>query len=327
MADPDDETVLHYTVGTPPSVWDELSLPPPHVDREYQGPFVANTTATRFTVGPFVTEIGEGTFSGCSRLSSLQGMGGGVTSIGERAFCQSGLVTLQGMGENVTAIGTGAFYKCEALTSLRGIPESVTVISLQAFANCTSLTSLEGLPDSLAAIGSSSDRGVFGCCTGLTSLQGLSKNITEIGRDCFRWCFGMTSLQGGENVTALGSGAFHSCDALTTLQGLSRNVTAIGDPDSFSSIGAFQSCTSLVSIGPGFSPGCFVDPDTFDDCPALLAAAEAKGFSTAIEWGRHHWLAVPRRRFTVVTAVHQVRFHPPSLTPPLPAPLPPRWRA
>ena len=79
MDDPEDETVLHYTVDTEPASDDE--------DGGYDGPFAGNTTATRFTVGPGVTEIGEGTFYLCSSLSSLQGMGSGVTRIGEFAFC------------------------------------------------------------------------------------------------------------------------------------------------------------------------------------------------------------------------------------------------
>jgi len=55
-----------------------------------------------------------------------------------------------------------------------------------------------------------------------------------------------------------------------------------------------------------FSPGCDAHPTAFDYCPALLAAAQAKGFSTTIEWGKHHWLAV-NRRSTVLSAVRQVR--------------------
>jgi len=225
------------------------------------------------------------------------------------------------MGKNVEEIGQNAFWCCSALTSLRGIPESVTVISSGAFFACASLTSLEGLPDSLTAIGNTNADLIFGRCHGLTSLQGLSKNITELGVSCFKWCSGITSLQGGEHVTVIGNSAFFHCEALTTLQGLSRNVTVIGDPssgDMVPEIGAFESCQSLVSIGPGFSPSCFVHPRTFDDCPALLAAAEAKGFSTAIEWGRYHWLAYSRRRYTVLTAVLQVHRSPPSAISPSP---------
>ena len=204
------------------------------------------------------------------------------------------------------------------LTSLRGIPESVAAISCRAFYKCEGLTVLEGLPGSFSATGISSERVFYGC-GGLTSLQGLSKNITELGIACFCNCSGITSLRGGEKVTVIGVAAFSGCHGLATLQGLSRNVTAMGDPDSTIIIpSVFRGCTSLGSIGPGFSPSCFVDPGTFDDCPALLAAAEAKGFSAVIEWGRRHWLAVPRRRFIVLSSVSQVRSRPPTANSPPP---------
>ena len=45
-------------------------------------------------------------------------------------------------------------------------------------------------------------------------------------------------------------------------------------------------------------------PTAFEGCPALLAAAQAKGF--AIDWGKDHWLVV-NRRSSVLSAVRQVR--------------------
>ena len=82
-------------------------------------------------------------------------------------------------------------------------------------------------------------------------------------------------------------------------------MTAIGEF-------AFAHCAVLTSIGPGFSLDCDVDPNAFYGfygCPALIAAAQTKGFSTAIESGKHRWLAVNRSncRLSVLSAVHQVR--------------------
>ena len=343
--DGDDSNVLHYTVHTHPAWHDEEV-------GQFHGPFVNNATATRLTVAPNVTEIGEFAFYECTRLSSLQGMGEGVTKISNHSFGNcAGLTTLQGMGENVESIGRNAFQYCSALTSLRGIPESVTVISSEAFYHCDSLTSLAGLPSNLTKIGGGrSDGGggdggedgggdggsengehgnsMFATCTSLSSLQGLSKNVKELGPGCFRRCYGMTSLLGGENVTRIGNSAFMAADSLVTLEGLSRNVEAVGDPRTDVNApytGAFDSCTSLVSIGPGFSPKCFVHPNTFNDCPALLAASEALGFSSAIEWGRYRWLSHARRRYAVLTSVRQVRRaynpNPPTAGSLLPSPL------
>ena len=93
-----------------------------------------------------------------------------------------------------------------------------------------------------------------------------------------------------------------SSTGLNSLDCLPSTVTSIGRY-------TFYNCAALTSIGPGFSPDCNVSPNAFEDCPALLTAAQAKGFSTAIEWGKHHWLVVNCRncRFYVLSAVHQVR--------------------
>jgi len=162
--------------------------------------------------------------------------------------------------------------------------------------------------------------GTFYKCSSLLTLQGMGDGVVTIGEAAFQGS-GITTLRGvSANVAEICDYAFSECSNLTTLQGLSRNVTAIGD---FSNVtdrfkGAFYSCPSLASIGPGFSPACLVHPHTFDNCPALLAAAKAGGFTTAIEWGRHHWLAPSRRRFAVLTAVRQLRQNPLSAANPSP---------
>ena len=151
------------------------------------------------------------------------------------------------------------------------VAAGVTAIDDDAFIGCRKLASLGVMREGVTAI----DWQAFFHCTLLTSLQGLPKSLTTIGQ-----------------------GAFDST-GLTSLDGLPSTVTSIGD-------GAFAGCAALTSIGPGFSPDCDVHPSAFLYCPALLAAAEAKGFSSAIEWGKHHWLAV-NRRFPILSAVRQVR--------------------
>jgi len=147
--------------------------------------------------------------------------------------------------------------------------------------------------------------------------------VTRIGNVAFWGCPNLASLGVmGEGVTNIEYCAFAACPLLTSLQGLPKSLTTIhntafyitgltsldGLPSTVTSIGhcAFADCAALTSIGPGFSPSCYVDPSAFSNCPALFAAAQAKGFSTAIEWGKHHWLVV-NRRFTALSAVRQVR--------------------
>ena len=138
----------------------------------------------------------------------------------------------------------------------------------------------------------------FGCLK-LVSLGVMSQGVRVIAMSAFFGCPLLTTLQGlPESVTTISTGAFHST-GLTSLDWLPSTVTSID-------YGAFGNCLSLTSIGPGFSPDCDVQPEAFCDCPALLAAAQAKGFTTAIEWGKHHWIVV-NRRFAVLSAVRQVR--------------------
>ena len=128
-------------------------------------------------------------------------------------------------------------------------------------------------------------RGAFYDCPKLASLGLMREGVTVIEKFAFFLCPLLTSLQGlPKSLTTIGPGAFEST-GLTSLDGLPPAVTAIG-------MHAFSQCDKLTSIGPGFSPECDVHPKAFARCPALLTAAQAKGFSTAIEWGKHHWLAV-----------------------------------
>ena len=136
-------------------------------------------------------------------------------------------------------------------------------------------------------------------CPKLASLGVMREGVTAIERFAFARCLLLTSLRGlPKSLTTIGDYAFQST-GLTSLDGLPSTATSIGDC-------AFLNCAGLTSTGPGFSPDCDVNPDAFYHGPALLAAAQANGFSTAIEWGKHHWLVVGCR-FATLSAVRQVR--------------------
>jgi len=169
--------------------------------------------------------------------------------------------------------GSRTFREDQKLTGFT-VAAGVTTIRDDAFCICLNLASLGGMREGVTAI----ERWAFWACSRLTSLQGLPKSLTTIGK----YALARTGL--------------------TSLDGLPSTVTAIGDC-------AFAYCASLASIGPGFSPDCEVHPSAFASCDALLAAAQAKGFETAIEWGKHHWLVVSRR-VAVVGSVRQIRLRP-----------------
>ena len=151
------------------------------------------------------------------------------------------------------------------------VAADVTTIGESAFCHCPKLVSLGVMREGVRVI----EYSAFRRCPLLTTLQGLPKSLTTIGYSAF------------------------ASTGLTSLDGLPSTVTSIGR-------WAFFDCAALTSIGPGFSPDCDVHPLVFYHCPALLAAAQAKGFATAIEWGKRHWL-IASRRLSVLYAVRQVR--------------------
>ena len=166
--------------------------------------------------------------------------------------------------------GSWTFQDDQKVTGFT-VAAGVTAIGKYAYCNCRNLASLGMMREGVTII----EEFAFFYCPLLTTLQGLSKSLTTIRRCAF------------------------ARTGLASLDGLPSTVIAIGSC-------AFYHCYSLASIGPGFSPGCNVRPNAFDNCPALLAAAQTKGFPTAIEWGKHHWLVV-NRRSSVLSSVRQVR--------------------
>lgn len=94
-----------------------------------------------------------------------------VTSIGERAFNQSGLTSVS-IPSSVTSIGISAFQESN-LTSIT-IPESVTQIGDYAFYDCKELESVEILGPV-----STIESGTFGNCPSLKSIS-IPESVTTI---------------------------------------------------------------------------------------------------------------------------------------------------
>ena len=105
-------------------------------------------------------EVAKGPSDGDVSIPSAVAYNGqtySVTSIGYRAFRQSGITSIT-IPESVTSIGESAFYGCTGLTSVT-IPEGVTSIGQLAFRDCNNLTSVT-IPGSVTSIGDSA----FGGC-------------------------------------------------------------------------------------------------------------------------------------------------------------------
>ena len=112
---------------------------------------------TNYTIPNSVKTIGEGAFSGCDSLTSIN-IPNSVTTIGEDAFSGCNSLTSINIPNSVKTIGEDAFSNCISLTSI-SIPNSVKMIGKDAFAFCDSLTFIN-IPNSVTTIG---DRAFLGC--------------------------------------------------------------------------------------------------------------------------------------------------------------------
>lgn len=159
-----------------------------------------------------VTNIENGQFSGCTKLTSIT------------------------IPNGVTTICSGAFRYCYNLKSIT-IPESITAIGGGAYGGAFEQTGLTNItiPDSVTDIG----RGAFEDTPWLFNQRSKSplviiNNILIDGQTCS----GDVTIP--DNVTSIGNGAFFNCE----------NITSITIPNSTTSIGnlAFRGCTKLTNI-------------------------------------------------------------------------------
>ena len=125
LSEPDGGENGTVEVGSNPYARDNVTIPATITD-------VENTYT--------VTSIGDGAFSWCSGLTSVDILDG-VTSIGNSAFLECHNLTSVDIPDSVTSIGDFAFTHCAGLTSVT-IPGSVTSIGRYAFEDCSALTKI-----------------------------------------------------------------------------------------------------------------------------------------------------------------------------------------
>ena len=216
---------------------------------------------TNYTIPNSVTTIGEGAFSYCKSLISIN-IPNSVTTIGEEAFGGCEFLVNINIPNSVTTIGRGAFGRCDSLTSIN-IPNSVTTIGNWGFGACKSLTSIT-IPNSVVTIIGNPFYGWHGILnneskafiyedhvlfnknkTTLIAFRAKETNytipnsVTTIGEEAFGGCKSLVNINIPNSVTTIGRGAFKYCNSLTNIN-IPNSVTAIED-------GAFCRCKNLPS--------------------------------------------------------------------------------
>ena len=204
-----------------------------------------------------------------------------VDTIGEAAFCGSGLTSISIPG-SITTIGNEAFWSSE-LTNV-AISSSVTTIGKGAFSCCPSLTDINiasGNPvyDSRdncnAIIETASNTLVFGCKNTV-----IPNTVTAIGNNAFDRCFEMTSISIPNSVETIGEEAFFLCDGLTDIN-FGDGVTTIGAY-------AFAACGSLVNINIPNSVTS-IGVEAFWHCTGLKSATIPNSFNASQSYTADLW--------------------------------------
>ena len=226
------------------------------------GPMSSNNHLLYVFIPNTVTHIGNGAFSGCFSLETIN-IPNSVIYIGNNAFshCYNINPTIP---NSVNYIGDGAFCNCRSL-SINVIPKSVSYIGSSAFANCYSLTQIK----ILGKIGTIKDRS-FADCFELNGVL-LPSSVTHIEKGAFSECYKLDNINIPETIQCIDDYAFEDCRALLRIvlpntlthlgNGVFRNcesLTQINIPDSISHINkfVFQDCYSLSNVSIPVSVTC-----------------------------------------------------------------------
>ena len=266
-------TELSYTFSMPAK---DVTYTAKWVENEEMAPFdftstptmcvvtgVKDKTARSFVVPVYVTEIGEGAFSGCGSLESITlpfagGNAGAVSASRSTLFgyifgsasYEGGRQTSQVSGLNETytfyipaslrsvkitggKILYGAFSHCSNLTELT-VPENIKDIGDYAFDYCCELKQFT-IPVTVESIGDHA----FYYCYGLKSIT-IPDRVTRIGNYAFCYFSGLERVTLGKGIIGIEGSAFSACTRLTTIN-IPERVTSIGDY-------AFYVCDKLTSV-------------------------------------------------------------------------------
>lgn len=217
------------------------------------------------TIGPHVTYIGEGAFSGTGLNSIDFGTTGSSFSISDDAF--SFIPSLSGtlrLSSRISALGVNVFKRAGYDSLI--YPSNLTYMPAGLCSQWLNLTTYM-LPAHITIMrGQDGVDGTFRGCLNLVTFDFEDpSHLQTIGIGAFAGCNSLTNIAIPASVTAINERAFYYCTDLVTFSLSEFNLTTIQK-------NAFKSCTSLY--------GVFVLPpsltnlgeDAFSECPDNNAA-------------------------------------------------------
>ena len=170
------------------------------------------------------TFSGEGSFEGCSALTSLK--------IG------------------VQAIGRSTFKGCENLKEVT-IEEGVKTIGYQAFYGCKSIESLVIPATVETVVGNENTFSGEGSFEGCSALASLKIGAQTIGRYAFKGCENLKEVTIEEGVKTIAYQAFYGCKSIESLVIPASVETLAGNENTFSGEGSFEGCSALATLKIG----------------------------------------------------------------------------
>ena len=154
-----------------------------HVLASPSGSYSIYGTVTNEGTTYRVTEIGEGAFKNCDKITRIT-INENVVTIGENAFAGcSGMASVT-FPNTLNTIGSCSFVNCTSLTEVV-IPNSVTYVAGMAFYGCSALTTVD-LGENCRFNGSGSwSMNIFKGCTSLTDITCRSLQAWEFYEPMF----------------------------------------------------------------------------------------------------------------------------------------------
>ena len=155
-----------------------------HVASSPVGNFNIYGTATNSAMGIQyrVTEIGEGAFKDCNRITSIY-IEDNVVTIGKDAFTGCSAMTSVTLPNTLYIIGNNSFGNCSSLTKVV-IPNSVYYVEGMAFYGCSALTSVD-LGENCRFNYGGWCLNIFKGCTSLTDITCRSLEAREFREPMF----------------------------------------------------------------------------------------------------------------------------------------------
>lgn len=168
--------------------------------------FAGCSSLKTFYIPEGVKKIRDRTFYGCNALKSIE-LHTSINSIGEAAFCNSGLQSIT-IPSSVVSIGDGAFARTHLLEI--NLHEGIEIIPSECFKGCSEL---QKITFSSNVISSSA----FENCIALQEII-LPEGLTTIGERAFAGCDSLKEFAIPSSVTEIHPSILWDCQNIETLK-------------------------------------------------------------------------------------------------------------